>query len=385
MYPLLAQSACMIEANNLWTGWMGKAAPLAIVAAGLLAHGSAQAMMIFAPVSLASMTMAPKNCSELRPFAPAAPAAAVLPLDSAASKSSAILGGSVSALDRIRMQQAGLAVPPPEAAVVAAPEVSSAKDTTRCASAQLAMSRLAFKDPVQAAQAASGIALQPSLPISAPETNFLASTRVGIRNTMFTQEWDRVSHTTLEVGRVGALLGDVSATGTSRLQYVNRWVNRSVNYAEDRDAYGARDYWASASETLATRRGDCEDLAILKYQMLLSLGVAPADMYLTLARDLVRNADHAILIVRDGDRYFMLDNSTDAILPANFAYDYRPTLSFNSQSAWLHGVPLPSVQPVEAVASVAALSEPLLTDPQRLGIYLSVNAISSPRVMGLSR
>jgi hypothetical protein len=144
-------------------------------------------------------------------------------------------------------------------------------------------------------------------------------------------------------------------------------------------------------------------------------------MYLTLARDLARNADHAVLVVRQGGRFFLLDNSTDAILPANLSYDYRPTLSFNSQSAWLHGAvartrpqmvavaePAPTPQlPVLAglayrpvQANIALLEyRPVLTGladrPQAAAIpvsdflsvpnYLSVRARSSPRVMGLSR
>jgi len=56
-------------------------------------------------------------------------------------------------------------------------------------------------------------------------------------------------------------------------------------------------------------------------------------MYLTLARDLARNADHAVLIVRMDGEYFMLDNATDALLPANVSHDYRATMSFNSESA----------------------------------------------------
>ena len=174
---------------------------------------------------------------------------------------------------------------------------------------------------------------------------------------------------------------------------------------------------------LAAVKGD-----IARMKEVLALGVDPQDMYLTLARDLARNADHAVLIVRQGDRFFLLDNSTDAILPANLSYDYRPTLSFNSQSAWLHGAVARSQPQVVAVAepvapapilpvlagqgfrpvqATIALLEyrPVLTDladrPQVAAIpvsdylsgsgylsapgYLSVSARSSPRVMGFSR
>jgi hypothetical protein len=60
-------------------------------------------------------------------------------------------------------------------------------------------------------------------------------------------------------------------------------------------------------------------------------------MYLTLARDLVRNADHAMLIVKADGRYWLLDNSTDRLLDASESHDYRPIMSFGTSQKWLHG------------------------------------------------
>ena len=72
-------------------------------------------------------------------------------------------------------------------------------------------------------------------------------------------------------------------------------------------------------------------------QLLAAAGVAREDMILTIARDLVRNADHAVLIVRHDGRYYMLDNASDEVFDASTSHDYRPILSFGSGQAWLHG------------------------------------------------
>ena len=104
-----------------------------------------------------------------------------------------------------------------------------------------------------------------------------------------------------------------------------------------RQGRGTRDYWATAGETLGDGFGDCEDYAILKYQMLAALGFDTRGMYLTLARDLARNADHAVLVVRVDGQHYLLDNATNLVLPADRTYDYRPTMSFSSESDWLHG------------------------------------------------
>jgi predicted transglutaminase-like cysteine proteinase len=51
----------------------------------------------------------------------------------------------------------------------------------------------------------------------------------------------------------------------------------------------------------------------------------------------VRNADHALLIVRVGDEFVALDNTTDKLLDAALAHDYTPVLSFGSTAKWVHG------------------------------------------------
>jgi predicted transglutaminase-like cysteine proteinase len=60
-------------------------------------------------------------------------------------------------------------------------------------------------------------------------------------------------------------------------------------------------------------------------------------MYLTIARDLVRNSDHALLVVSLNGRNWLLDNATNEVLDASQSYDYRPILSFSGSNKWLHG------------------------------------------------
>ncbi len=317
---------------------------------GLAVSIPAQATILAAPLALASIGVADSNCSQAQTFAPAA--SRIQPDQPGMSKSAAILGGTMSALERIRAEQAGLQTPQPALALPAAAPaaVFDVARPVNCSTAALAVPA-----------ASRPIASLPTSEEPAPDS-FLATGRVAITRTSFSGNWDRVSADSLSRDRVTALIGDHDTDGASRVQFVNRWVNRSITYGEDRAIWGRRDYWATADQTLARRRGDCEDLAILKYHMLSALGVDPQDMYLTLARDLARNADHAVLIVRQGNHFFLLDNSTDAILPANLSYDYRPTLSFNSQSAWLHGAVTRSRPQVAAVVAQAPAPQlPLLT------------------------
>jgi predicted transglutaminase-like cysteine proteinase len=118
---------------------------------------------------------------------------------------------------------------------------------------------------------------------------------------------------------------------------INQYVNRRVHYTEDIVQYGKADYWAPADQTLRRGRGDCEDYAIAKLQMLREAGVSPHDLYLVLVNDLVRRADHAILVMRAGSRMLLLDDGTNQVLDTQAVSDYRPVLTFASYGTWTHG------------------------------------------------
>jgi predicted transglutaminase-like cysteine proteinase len=128
-----------------------------------------------------------------------------------------------------------------------------------------------------------------------------------------------------------------SHTEARTLELVNDWVNKRIKYSDDVKEYGVADHWASASQALARGRGDCEDYAITKMQMLRALGFSRNDMYLAIVKDLVRRSDHAVLIVRSEGRFIILDNSTDELLDASMAQDYRPILTYSAHGKWAHG------------------------------------------------
>lgn len=256
--------------------------------------------------------------------------AAATPLEPAAqsAKSIAILGGQASALDQIRLAQEGavtsdpltdLAMAAPELPLV--PGVGGVRlETKRC--------EQAF---VQPAVAVSGLAAVSS------GDEYLGSKRLKIGRTQFDGDWERVSSERISAGRFNGLVGPVAGDGLENLRQVNSWVNHRIAYVEDNELFARADYWAGAKRTLKLGRGDCEDIALTKMQLLAAAGVPREDMILTIARDLVRNADHAVLIVRYEGRHYLLDNASDEVFDAAASYDYRPVLSFGDSQTWLHG------------------------------------------------
>ena len=172
-----------------------------------------------------------------------------------------------------------------------------------------------------------------------PGTDFLDSHIVPIRRTGFDAQWERVSARGAGQANVrsAGLSAGAGASRRTKVAAVNRWVNERVRFAEDRVNYGSRDYWADAAETLRRGAGDCEDYAIAKMQILTAMGVARDDMFLTLARDTIRRADHAVLVVMLAGQPVVLDNGSDELLDGTVANDFRPVYSFSGDRRFLHG------------------------------------------------
>lgn len=247
--------------------------------------------------------------------------------NAATSKASAILGGTQSALEAIRAEQAAFPAGP----------LLPAAGSPAAASQPLAPAALGIDNVGCTSRFASGISAPQDGTHQFAREDFLQSRRTVIRRTYFDAAWSRVSKERVGLGADLRTALAHSGGEESRLEAVNRWVNHRIDYVEDRDLYGKADYWAGAHKTLRLGKGDCEDFALLKMSLLAAAGVRKEDMFLTIARDLARRADHAVLVVRTPAGYRMLDNATDTVLDASADYDYRPVLSFNGGQAWLHG------------------------------------------------
>ncbi|MFN3619414.1 MAG: transglutaminase-like cysteine peptidase [Sphingorhabdus sp.] len=241
------------------------------------------------------------------------------------TKASAILGGATSKLDQMRSIQApGQAIASSMNSGAAATQMFPS--TSDCTRAGENFAGSAFIQPATFKEAVLG-------------TQSVAVTR-----TPFDRDWASIQMRPNN-SRIKRAVTSSGARGSvdklQQLEMVNRWVNRNIAFGEDQAVYSQADYWAPASETLRRGIGDCEDFAIAKMEMLSALGIARADMRLIIARDLVRNADHAVLVVKLDNGSVMLDNVTDRLLDGRIPNDYRPIMSFSQNAKWVHGYSVP--------------------------------------------
>jgi predicted transglutaminase-like cysteine proteinase len=158
-----------------------------------------------------------------------------------------------------------------------------------------------------------------------------------VGRTPLDRRWQRAYRAGVS-GVAGAYASSLRRTDEkTRIDAINRYVNRRVRFMDDERQYGRADVWSSANSTLGRGRGDCEDYAIAKIEMLRSAGFSEHDLYLVVLKDLVRRADHAVAVVRSGQHMYVLDNGTDELLDSETVSDYRPILTFSANGTWTHG------------------------------------------------
>lgn len=314
------------------------------------AHGAALVGLLPAALTLPTLTLPAQTPAFLPAPLPQQPCSRPVGMAAEpalrAAKTAALLGGAPSRLELILQQQASVA---PAASVASIAPAAAACAAPAFSSAALAAAPLAAP---QTALVATPM-VRPAMP-----GEFLSSPRLAISRTVFDAQWSRVNRAALgnrAVQRIG--LAARAETFDARLDAVNSWANAHIRYADDQALYGKPDYWADARETLRRGAGDCEDIAILKLQLLAALGVPRQDMFLTVARDLARHADHALLVVREGERFWLLDNATDRLVDAGTAQDYAPVFSFSQAGKWLHG----TMARAAGAATIAAAATPTPT------------------------
>jgi predicted transglutaminase-like cysteine proteinase len=127
----------------------------------------------------------------------------------------------------------------------------------------------------------------------------------------------------------------------AKLEAVNDFINRSVQFGTDRDIWGVDEYWATPVQTLSRGRGDCEDFAIGKYFTLVRMGVPSEKLRLTFVKALSLNQAHMVVAYYADERAqpLILDNLERRIKPAGERRDLLPVYAFNNHGIFLAKAP----------------------------------------------
>ena len=118
---------------------------------------------------------------------------------------------------------------------------------------------------------------------------------------------------------------EIAVTGLHSIAAINGFVNDAVRYVRD-----PADVWQSPCTTMETRKGDCEDIALLKIALLRGIGIIA---WLLLVFDKLARMHHAVALTQN----VILDLHTPKPLPIEIVPDYRPILALTPRETWLYG------------------------------------------------
>lgn len=121
-----------------------------------------------------------------------------------------------------------------------------------------------------------------------------------------------------------------SAVELSDLDEINRSINAAIKPVTDSEAYGVSELW-----TIPTDKGDCEDYALLKQQVLISRGWPSSSLLMTVVRD-ERGEGHAVLTARTSQGDYILDNKIDDLRLWNrTGYEFVMRQSYVDPRVWV--------------------------------------------------
>jgi predicted transglutaminase-like cysteine proteinase len=134
-----------------------------------------------------------------------------------------------------------------------------------------------------------------------------------------------------------------NASEEQKLQSINDFFNRKLEFVDDIYLWKQSDYWATPLESIGMQAGDCEDFSIAKYTFLKVLNIPNDKLRLTYVRAQLGDAEiksvraHMVLSYykQPNAEPLILDNLTPEILPASSRTDLSPIFSFNDQGLWV--------------------------------------------------
>jgi len=113
-------------------------------------------------------------------------------------------------------------------------------------------------------------------------------------------------------------------SGRKRIGHLNRAINGAIQSTR------AIVPWLPPLAAL-DQPGDCKSYAVAKYLALGEAGIAASDRRLVILRSVSRPTEiHLVVLVRDDERWLILDNRTLALVDSTAAHRYIPLYGFDA-------------------------------------------------------
>jgi predicted transglutaminase-like cysteine proteinase len=139
---------------------------------------------------------------------------------------------------------------------------------------------------------------------------------------------------------------DATPERLAELDAINRTINANIEPVTDLDLYGVPEWWAIPKlRADGTGKGDCEDYALLKRQILIKSGWPVSSVLMTVVRD-EKGDGHAVLTARTAQGDFILDNKAiDVRLWSKTGYKFVMRQSYLNVKVWMSLDPKETMSP----------------------------------------
>lgn len=134
-------------------------------------------------------------------------------------------------------------------------------------------------------------------------------------------------------------------SGLFRAGRISRAVNLALRKVNPLASDGDATDWTTPLQALQIGAGDCKQFAVLKYAALRAAGFADDEVRLLIVMHKALQEPHAVVAVRNGAEWFILDSITMTVVASRQHPNYEPLFSLDSQG--VRAYPLRSV-PVTA-------------------------------------
>ena len=179
------------------------------------------------------------------------------------------------------------------------------------------------------------IGCEDNTPISKSENN-LAFSELKLNTAETIEKWNQLLVLSDDARQFSTDISLVpSVKKLDLISGVNLHFNIYYLYEKDDIQYLKSDYWASPKEFQTSKKGDCEDYAISKYYYIKQKGfIDPKDMWIVVVKiDNFNSKDnttnHAVLLVRIGTEFYILDNRYMNVLSTKDISEYKPIYYLN--------------------------------------------------------
>jgi predicted transglutaminase-like cysteine proteinase len=119
--------------------------------------------------------------------------------------------------------------------------------------------------------------------------------------------------------------------GLYRAGRIGRAVNLALRKVNRLAADGGATDWTTPLQALRAGAGDCKQFAVLKYAALRAAGFGDNDVRLLVVMNKAQQEPHAVVAVRHGADWFILDSVTMTVVASRQHQNYEPLFSLDGQ------------------------------------------------------